>query len=44
MRPLIFINHAAFISYRAALRAIAVNPQPGNLSWPVKPDEQWSAG
>jgi hypothetical protein len=38
------INHAAFISYRAALRAIAVNPQPGNLSWPVKPDEQWSAG
>jgi hypothetical protein len=36
------LNHADFISYRAALRDIAVNPQPGDLSWPTKPQEQWS--
>lgn len=36
------LNHADFITYRAALRAIAVNPQPGDLVWPTKPQEQWS--
>jgi hypothetical protein len=36
------LNQADFIVYRAALRDIAVNPQPGNLVWPTKPQEQWS--
>lgn len=36
------LNQPAFISYRAALRAIAISPQAGNLSWPTKPQEQWS--
>jgi hypothetical protein len=36
------LNHADFITYRAALRAIAVNPQSGDLVWPTKPQEQWS--
>lgn len=36
------LNQAEFIAYRAALRNIAVNPQDGNLDWPVKPEEQWS--
>jgi hypothetical protein len=36
------LNHADFTAYRAALRTIAVNPQPGVLVWPTKPQEQWS--
>jgi hypothetical protein len=36
------LNHSEFISYRAALRTIAVIPRPGFLIWPVKPSEQWS--
>jgi hypothetical protein len=36
------LNPADFISYRAALRSIAVNPQAGDLVWPEKPQEQWS--
>jgi len=36
------LNQADFIAYRAALRVIAINPQPGDLDWPVKPQEQWS--
>ncbi len=36
------LNHSEFISYRAALRTIAVTPQSGFLIWPVKPQEQWS--
>lgn len=36
------LNHADFITYRAALRTVAVNPQPGVLVWPTKPQEQWS--
>jgi hypothetical protein len=36
------LNQAEFLSYRAALRSMAVNPQPGDLSWPTKPQEQWS--
>ena len=35
-------NQAEFFAYRSALRAIAVNPTEGNLTWPVKPTEQWS--
>jgi len=37
------LNHSEFISYRSALRAIAVNSVEGNLEWPVKPQEQWSS-
>lgn len=37
------INYQEFISYRAALRAIAINPQNGNLEWPVKPAPNWSS-
>lgn len=36
------LNQPAFITYRAALRAIAINPQAGDLDWPTKPQEQWS--
>lgn len=35
-------NQAEFFAYRSALRAIAVNPTEGDLTWPVKPTEQWS--
>jgi hypothetical protein len=34
-------NKAEFISYRSILRDIAVNPVPGNINWPTKPQEQW---
>ena len=36
-------NQAAFFAYRSALRAIAVNPTTGDLTWPTKPQEQWSS-
>ena len=36
------LNHADFIAYRAQLREIAVTPQAGDLTWPTKPQEQWS--
>lgn len=36
------LNKAAFISYREALRQIAVYPTAGDLEWPTKPTEQWS--
>lgn len=36
------LNQSEFITYRAALRVIAINPQAGNIDWPVKPQEQWS--
>jgi len=36
-------NGAAFITYRVALRAIAVNPPQTVASFPTKPDEAWSA-
>jgi hypothetical protein len=35
-------NRDAFISYRAAVRAIAVNPVAGNLNWPTEPAPVWS--
>ena len=37
------LNHSEFIAYRSALRAIAVNSTTGNLTWPTKPQEQWSS-
>jgi hypothetical protein len=36
------INQAEFIVWRSSVRAIAVNPTAGNLTWPTKPQEQWS--
>jgi hypothetical protein len=36
------VNHDEFKVYRAVLRSIAINPQPGNIDWPIKPIEQWS--
>lgn len=35
-------NVNEFIAYRDALRAIAVNPVAGDITWPVKPVELWS--
>lgn len=37
------VNFAEFMTYRLALRAIAVNPPVTVENWPVKPDENWSA-
>jgi len=37
------LNQSEFITYRAALREIAVNPVDGNISFPVKPQAQWSS-
>jgi hypothetical protein len=36
------LNQAAFLTYRNALRQIAVFPEAGRLTWPTKPQEQWS--
>ena len=35
-------NHSDFTPCRAALRGIAINPQPGHLDWPSKPVVRWS--
>jgi hypothetical protein len=37
------LNHAAFITYRSQIRAIAVSPTAGNLNWPILPTPEWSA-
>ncbi len=37
------LNHAAFITYRSQIRAIAVNPTAGNLNWPTEPTPEWSS-
>ena len=37
------LNHAEFITYRSALRNIAVNPTDGFINFPTKPQEQWSS-
>lgn len=34
-------NKTDWETYRAALRAIARNPQDGNLNWPTKPQNVW---
>ena len=36
------VNSADFVTYRNALRSIAVNP-PVTAAWPTKPTEQWSS-
>jgi hypothetical protein len=36
------MNLSAFVTYRDALRVIAVNPVAGDITWPTKPTEQWS--
>jgi len=35
-------NKSEWEAYRAAVRAIARNPQEGNLNWPTKPQNVWS--
>lgn len=35
------LNKQEFIVYRSYLRQIAVNPEPGFLFWPTKPEEKW---
>lgn len=35
-------NRSEFITYRSQVREIAINPQPGNLNWPVEPTPIWS--
>jgi hypothetical protein len=37
------LNKADFVAYRDQLRAIAVNPPAGDITWPTKPTEQWSS-
>jgi NACalpha-BTF3-like transcription factor len=36
------LNKQAFVDYRAAVRAIALNPPVIVENWAVKPEEQWS--
>ena len=36
------MNQAEFFAYRSQLRAIAVNPVAGQITFPTKPKEQWS--
>lgn len=36
-------NQADFLAYRSALREIAINPQDGFMTFPTKPNEQWSS-
>lgn len=36
------MNQAEFLAYRSQLRAIAVNPTAGFITFPTKPQEQWS--
>ena len=37
------LNQAEFITYRSQVRAIAINPVAGNLTWPIEPTPQWSS-
>lgn len=37
------VNQAEFLTYRSAVREIAVNPIAGFITWPTKPAEQWSS-
>lgn len=36
------LNRDAFIAYRSALRAIAINPTAGEIVWPTEPSSEWS--
>lgn len=35
-------NQAEFITFRNQVRPIAINPTPGNLTWPQTPVATWS--
>jgi hypothetical protein len=35
-------NQAEFITFRNQVRPIAINPTPGNLTWPTQPTPSWS--
>lgn len=37
------MNQAEFLAYRSQLREIAVNPTAGFITFPIKPQEQWSS-
>jgi hypothetical protein len=37
------MNQSAFLAYRSQLREIAVNPTAGFITFPTKPQEQWSS-
>jgi hypothetical protein len=37
------MNQSAFLAYRSQLREIAVNPTAGFITFPIKPQEQWSS-
>jgi hypothetical protein len=37
------LNHADFITYRSQVRAIAISPTAGDLTWPVQPTPSWSS-
>jgi hypothetical protein len=37
------LNHADFITYRSQIRAIAISPTAGDLTWPVQPTPSWSS-
>lgn len=37
------INYQEFITYRLAVRAIAVNPPTEPATFPTKPEENWSS-
>jgi hypothetical protein len=35
-------NRNAFLTYRSAIRGVAVSPTDGNLDWPTEPTAVWS--
>jgi hypothetical protein len=37
------LNLDAWITYRDQVRVYAINPIEGNITWPVKPTEEWSS-
>ncbi len=37
------LNRQEFLTYRAWVRNIAVNPVEGNLDWPTEPTAVWSS-
>lgn len=36
------LNYEEFVTFRSQIRAIAVNPVDGDLTWPTKPTPRWS--
>ena len=37
------LNPTDFLTYRDAIRVIAVNPVAGDINWPALPTSQWSS-